>query len=193
LQPIEKVLEFDTYALGIGGYMRKAALFGAFLVLSVLTVRAADSVIRWRGVVGIIQPGNMVGSGTGAVIGGSLPWITTGGVARANLETGEIEFVVKGLVLAGGNPIGTRADITAVKATLVCDTNGSAGGGNSTLVQTAAVPLSSDGDAHFSGNVGSLPAACSNEADLAFLVRIAEVNGVAVNGPWIAFGAVREN
>jgi len=173
--------------------MRKAALFGAFLVLSVLTVRAADSVIRWRGVVGIIQPGNMVGSGTGAVIGGSLPWITTGGGARANLETGEIEFVVKGLVLAGGNPIGTRADITAVKATLVCDTNGSAGGGNSTLVQTAAVPLSSDGDAHFSGNIGSLPAACSNEADLAFLVRIAEVNGVAVNGPWIAFGAVREN
>jgi hypothetical protein len=109
------------------------------------------------------------------------------------LDTGEIQFSVKGLVLAGGNPIGTRADITAVKATLVCDTNGSAGGGNSTLVQTAAVPLSLDGDAHFSGNIGSLPAVCGSEADLAFLVRIAEVNGVAVNGPWIAFGAVREN
>jgi hypothetical protein len=28
---------------------------------------------------------------------------------------------------------------------------------------------------------------------LALLIRIAEVNGVAVSGPWIAFGAVREN
>jgi hypothetical protein len=114
-------------------------------------------------------------------------------VARVNLDTGEIQFVVKGLVLAGGNPIGTRGDITAVKGTLVCDTNGSAGGGNSTLVQTAAVPLSSDGDAHFTGSVGSLPGVCSTEPDLALLIRIAEVNGVAVNGPWIAFGAVREN
>jgi hypothetical protein len=49
----------------------------------------------------------------------------------------------------------------AVKGTLVCHTNGSPGGGNSTLVQTAAVPLSSDGDAKFSGSVGSLPAVCS--------------------------------
>jgi hypothetical protein len=173
--------------------MRKAALLGTFLVASVLTVRAADPVVQWREIVGIIQPVNVVGSGTGAVVGGFLPWVTTGGVARANLETGRIEFVVKGLVLAGGNPIGTRGDITAVRATLVCDTNGSAGGGNSTLVQTAAVPLSLDGAAHFSRDIGSLPAACTNETDLAFLIRIAEVNGVAVNGPWIAFGAVREN
>jgi hypothetical protein len=133
------------------------------------------------------------GSGTGAVPGGLLPWVTSEGVARVNLDTGQIQFVVKGLVLAGGNPIGTRADITAVRGTLVCDTNGSAGGGNSTLVQSAAVPLSLDGDAHFSGSLGSLPALCSSEPDLAFLIRIAEVNGVAVNGPWIAFGAVREN
>jgi hypothetical protein len=109
------------------------------------------------------------------------------------LATGQIQFVVKGLVLAGGNPIGTRADITAVKGTLVCDTNGSAGGGNSTLVQTVAVPLSLDGDANFTGSVGSLPAVCSSEPDLAFLIRIAEVNGVPVDGRWIAFGAVREN
>jgi len=96
-------------------------------------------------------------------------------------------------VLAGGNGIGTRGDITAVKGTLVCDTNGSASGSNSSLVQTAAIPLSSDGDANFSGSVGTLPAVCSSEPDLAFLIRIAEVNGVLVNGPWIAFGAVREN
>jgi hypothetical protein len=96
-------------------------------------------------------------------------------------------------VLAGGNPIGTRADITAVKGTLVCDTNGSAGGGNSVVVQTSAVPLSLDGDALFSGNVDSLPSVCSSEPDLAFLIRIAGVNGVSVNGPWIASGVVRKN
>jgi len=173
--------------------MRKAALLAVFLVLPFFTLWGENPVVRWREVVGIIQPGNVVGSGTGAVTGGFLPWVTTGGVARINLDTGQIQFVVKGLVLAGGNPIGTRADITAVKGTLVCDTNGSAGGGNSTLVQTAAVPLSLDGDAHFTGSVGSLPAVCSSEPDLAFLIRIAEVNGVAVNGPWIAFGAVREH
>jgi hypothetical protein len=173
--------------------MRKMALLAAFVVLPVLTLWGEDPIVQWREVVGIIQAGNIVGSGTGAVAGGMLPWVTTGGSARVNLDTGEIQFLVKGLVLAGGNPIGTRADITAVKGTLVCDTNGSAGGGNSTLVQTAAVSLSLDGDAHFSGNVGSLPTVCSSEPDLAFLVRIAEVNGTAVNGPWIAFGAVREN
>lgn len=172
--------------------MRRATLL-PFLLLSVLTVWAQNPIARWRDVVGIIQPGNIVGSGAGAVPGGMLPWVTTEGVARINLDTGEMQFVVKGLVLAGGNPIGTRADITAVRGTLVCDTNGSAGGGNSTLVQGPAVPLNLDGDAHFSGSVGILPAVCNTEPDLALLIRIAEVNGVSVNGPWIAFGAVREN
>jgi hypothetical protein len=37
-----------------------------------------------------------------------------------------------------------------------------------------------------------LPAVCATEPDIAFLIRIANVNGVAVDGPWIAFGAVRE-
>ena len=173
--------------------MRKAAVLGVLLLLAVVTASGEDPVVRWRQVVGIIQAGNVVGSGTGAIAGGFLPWTTTLSGARVNLATGQIQFLVKGLVLAGGNGIGTRGDITAVKGILVCDTNGSAGGGNSTLVQTAAVPLSSDGDANFTGRVGSLPAVCSSEPDLAFLLRIAEVNGVPVNGPWIANGAVREN
>ena len=174
--------------------MRKAALLGVLLLLAVVTASGEDPVVRWRQVVGIIQAGNVVGSGTGAITGGSLPWNPqTLGVAQVNLATGEIQFVVKGLVLAGGNPVGTRGDITAVKGTLVCDTNGSAGGGNSTLVQTPAVPLSLDGDANFSGSVGSLPAVCSSEPDLAFLILVAEVNGVPVNGRWITSGAVREN
>lgn len=171
--------------------MRKTLLL-VLVLLPLLAAFGDDPVVRWRQVIGIIQAGNVVGSGTGAVTGGGQPWTTTVGVARANLATGEIQFVVKGLVLAGGNSIGTRGDINAVEGTLVCDTNGSAGGGNSTLVDTPAVDLSLQGDAQFSGSVGSLPAACS-EPDIAFLIRIAEVNGVPqANRRWIANGAVRE-
>jgi len=174
--------------------MRKAASLGVLLLLVVVTASGDDLVVRWRQIVGIIQqPGNNVGSGTGAIHGGMLPWNPqTTGVARVNLANGEIQFLVKGLVLAAGNGIGTRGDITAVKGTLVCDTNGSAGGNNSTVVQTPSVPLSLDGDAHFSGSVGALPAVCSSEPDLAFLIRIAEAAGNPVNGPWIASGLVRE-
>lgn len=171
--------------------MRKTLLL-VLLLLPVVTALGDDPVVRWRQIIGIIQPGNVVGSGTGAVTGGGLPWTTTVGVARVNLGTGHIQFVVKGLVLAGGNAIGTRGDITAVKGTLVCDTDGSAGAGNSTLAQTDAVPLSLEGDAQFSGSVNPLPAVCSSEPDVAFLIRIAEVKGVAqANGRWIANGAVR--
>lgn len=170
--------------------MRKATVVGVVLLLVVVTASAQDSVARWKQIKGIVQAGNVVGSGTGAVAGGGQPWTTTVGVAHANLATGQVQFVVRGLVFAGGNAIGTRDGISAVRAILVCDTNGSAGGGNSVVVQGPAVALDGQGNAHFSGDVGTLPAVCSSEPDIAFLIRVAAVNGVAVNGPWIAFGAV---
>jgi hypothetical protein len=66
--------------------MRKAALMGVLLLFAVGNAFSQDSVVTWRQIVGIIQPGNVVGSGTGAVTGGSLPWNpqTLGG-ARVNL------------------------------------------------------------------------------------------------------------
>lgn len=139
--------------------------------------------VKWKEVIGIIQAGNVVGSGTGKVAGGGQPWSTTEGKAHVNLTSGKIEFEVHGLVLAGGNSIGTRDAINQVKGTLVCDTDGSAGGGNSVVVDTELVPLSAQGDAHFSGDIGTLPGACF-EPDIAFLIRIAA-------GRWIANGSVR--
>jgi len=173
--------------------MRKPASFkfsrallgiaGASLVATAAPSRADDSdVVHWQTVIGIIQAGNLVGSGTGQATGGGQPWSTTGGEAGVNLRNGDVGFRVRGLVLAGGNGVGTRAAIAQVKGTLVCDTDGSAGGGNSTLVDTPLVALSVTGDARFSGNLGPLPAACS-QADIAFLIRIAA-------GRWIANGAV---
>ena len=161
------------------------------LALAVVIPGAAladDSHVRWEDVIGIIQAGNLVGTGTGRVTGGGQPWSTTGGSASVNLRNGDLHFRVQGLVLAGGNAIGTRDAITNVKGTLVCDTDGSAGGGNSTLVESAAVPLSVQGDADFNGSLGPLPAACLNEPDIAFLILIA---GGAADGRWIANGAVR--
>jgi hypothetical protein len=115
------------------------------------------------------------------------PWSTKQGFARVNLNTGMVEFLVQGLVLAGGNSIGTRDTVTQVKGTLVCDTDGSAGSGggaNSVLVNTDLVPLDDQGNAHFVGDVGALPPVCLIESDIAFLVRTA-------GGAWIANGSVR--
>jgi hypothetical protein len=164
------------------------ALNLALVVVIPGAVLADDSHVRWEDVIGIIQAGNLVGTGTGRVTGGGQPWSTTGGSASVNLGNGDLHFRVQGLVLAGGNAIGTRDAITNVKGTLVCDTDGSAGGGNSTLVESAAVPLSVQGDADFNGSLGPLPAACLNEPDIAFLILIA---GGAADGRWIANGAVR--
>jgi len=167
-----------------------------FLTVSVIAFMAASAAAQtasWRQVVGIILAGNVVGSGTGAVPGGFLPWTTTGGAARVNLQNGEIKFSVRGLVFAAGAPgitIGTPGPIVGVKGTLVCDVDGSASGGNSVLVETPSVRLSSTGDAAFSGKLGQLPAVCSSEPDLAFLVRASVVGGNSVEGPWLANGAV---
>lgn len=163
------------------------------MLLSAFTVAAAgasapsfadsDNTAHWATVIGIIQAGNAVGSGTGQVLGGGQPWSTLGGNATVNLRNGRVDFEVRGLVLAGGNSIGTPGAITEVKGTLVCDTNGSAGGGNSVLVDTPLVPLDEEGDARFHGSVGALPDVCTSETDIAFLVRIGA-------GRWIANGAV---
>jgi hypothetical protein len=158
--------------------------------------QAQGAQVRWERIIGIQQPFDLVGTGTGQVTGGA-PWETTDGSARVNFHTGKLSFAVKGLILAVGSAangmftgldIGTAAGVSQVKGTLVCDVNGSAGG-NSVLVDTPAVPLSPQGDARFSGDIGPLPTVCTTEPDLAFLIRIVEP--VAFADRWIAAGVVR--
>jgi len=155
--------------------LSSVAIAGAATSLPALADR--DNTVRWETIIGIIQAVNVVAG----VAGGGQPWSTLGGNASVNLDNGKVDFEVRGLVLAGGNAIGTPATITQVKGTLVCDTNGSAGG--PVLVDTPLVTLSEEGDARFHGSVGALPAACTAEPDMAFLVRIGA-------GRWIANGAV---
>ena len=158
------------------------SVISAAMLLGVVAADADSPTVKWEDVVGIVQASNRVGTGTGQITGGGQPWTTQSGKAQVDLGTGRIKFTVRGLVLAGGNGIGTRAAIDMVKGTLVCDTDGSAGG-NSVLVDTPLVPLSLEGDADFSGDV-ILPFVCVNQPDIAFVVRTA-------SGAWIANGSVR--
>jgi hypothetical protein len=152
-----------------------AAAAIVFLTSSIASSAKADSV-RWRTVVGIVQAGNMVGG----ITGGGQPWTTLGGRARVDLAKGQLDFDVQGLVLAGGNSIGTPAAINQVKGTLVCIVAGA----TPVILDTTPVPLSPQGDADFSGPIGPIPSTCDS-SNVAFLVRI------ATSGAWIANGAVR--
>jgi hypothetical protein len=161
------------------------ATLGLALSFAIFSSSANAATVRWSETIGIIQGGSVVGSGTGQVTGAPGPWSATVGSARVNLQTGRIRFIVRGLVLAASNNIGTPGPITLITGTLVCDTDGSAGGGNSTLVDTPLIPLSSEGDAEFKGEIGPLPDSCLNEPDIVFLIR-------AFGTLWIGNGAVRE-
>jgi hypothetical protein len=81
------------------------------------------------------------------------------------LDSGFVEFEVWGLVLAGGNTIGTPGAVTQVKGTLVCGP----GSASPTVIDTPLVPLSPQGNAEFSGSFSSSTAGCS-AMDVAFLV-----------------------
>jgi hypothetical protein len=161
-------------------------IFMATVALMILLTNMAfgdGDQVQWKDIIGIIQAANAVGSGTGKVTGGGQPWHTQSGNAQVDLASGRLQFHVNGLVLAGGNSIGTPDNVTMVKGTLVCDTTGTLNG-NSDLVDTELVALSATGDARFNGDVGPLPATCA-EPNLAFLIRTA-------GGAWIASGDVRK-
>jgi hypothetical protein len=163
-------------------WLRKSLVITALALGATQFAYAEQSnVAHWQSVIGIIQGGNVVGSGTGAVTGVPGPWSAQGGHVTVDLTHGKIEFNVRGLVFAAGNTIGNTGTVAQVKGTLVCDTNGSAST-NSILVETPLVDLDEEGDAHFSGNV-SMPAVCATEPDIAFLIRLA-------NGKWIGNGTV---
>jgi hypothetical protein len=103
--------------------------------------------------------------------------------ASVNLATGQLQFQVQGLVLAGGNSIGTPDKITSVVGTLICIVGTTASPSN-VVINTVSVPLSSSGDANFSGSVGPIPSTCTPSV-VAFLIR------TSATGNWIANGSVR--
>jgi hypothetical protein len=188
-----------------------AALFASALLIALNSTAAQAKDLKWRKIFGLIEAFNVVGVGTptpstnptsGAVTG-AAPWVTTSGHANVDLNTGSVNFRVKGLVLAVGSQvvsttstlsglgIGTNGGVTMVKGTLVCNVSGTSGSSpNSVEDDTDAVPLSFQGDASFQGSlVSAVPSVCqTNPDDVAFLIRIVQPAGFA--NLWIAAGGV---
>jgi hypothetical protein len=145
--------------------------------------QAYDSgLVRWQKIIGIEQASNVVGNPPNTATGGGQPWSTLDGSAVVNLTDGTVDFDVRGLVLAGGNSLGTPDGVTKVVGTLVC---GLMPGETTTLIDTQPVPLSPQGNAEFYGTFNSSTGGCS-ATDVAFLVRNA-----AGTEPWIGNGSVR--
>src|SRR5882757_7497859 len=125
--------------------MRKvsALLFLFPLFLTTAAFAEEDDVnVHWRTIVGNINdPG--VSNPVAGIPSGGLPWTTIGGRARVNLKTGQVAFNVEGLVLNGGGASGTPDGVINVKGTLVCNP----GTPTQAVLDTATVPLSTEGDA----------------------------------------------
>src|ERR1700732_4753576 len=81
-----------------------------FVALAAYTpfAQAADTVVRWKTIVGVITAPNVDNPVAGTSIhAGTLPWTTLGGSAHVDLTSGQIAFDVDGLVLNGGDFTGT--------------------------------------------------------------------------------------
>jgi hypothetical protein len=163
--------------------MNKILLLALLLAPAALFAQQADdSVVQWERIVGVITAPN-VDNPVAGIKAGAGPWTTRDGHARIDLLTGRASFDVEGLVLVGGNSSGTPGPVATLNGTLVCN----AGTGNQEIIDTAEVKLSSEGNAHFRGQLDHLPAACASPL---FLVRIGSSLSAAA-GRWLGTGAVR--
>jgi hypothetical protein len=160
------------------------SVVGALLLVAIASPSQADdssSLVRWKKIIGIEQAGNVIGNPPNTVTGGGQPWSALDGDVLVNLSDGTVRFEVRGLVLAGGNSIGTPDGVANVVGTLVC---GLMAGETTTVIDTPAVPLSAQGNAEFFGSFGSSTGGCT-ATDVAFLISNAK------NFAWIGNGAVR--
>src|ERR1700742_4034991 len=139
----------------------KTKMKRAFAVLLPLALCATSAfawaesatVVRWASIVGVITA-PAVDNPVAGIHAGAGPWSVRNGHARVNLSNGNTTFDVDGLVLNGSNSSGTPGPVTAVIGTLVCN----AGTATQAILDTTAVPLNAQGDAHFSGQISGVPA-----------------------------------
>jgi hypothetical protein len=151
--------------------MKKVSIL--LLTLCAGAFAQSDTVVRWRGMEGVITaPG--VDNPVGQIHSGAGPWTTRNGSARVNLMSGSGSFDVEGLVLNGGASSGTPGAVASVIGTLVCNA-GSPAGTVETAVDTPATPLNASGDAELAFKI-TVPVVCNRPI---FLIRVA-------SGRWIA-------
>jgi hypothetical protein len=157
--------------MGIAGALLAPVL--ALLVTS--SAMANDIIVKFNGGIGVI-PASTVGSAN--VVQGiqppGEPWVIRALSAEVQ-QDGRIHVEGRGLLLAGGNGIGTNGG-QKVFATLICGT---------ALFSTPianAVPLAADGDFTIDAVLSPVPPL--DCADPVLLIRSASVTG----NPWFAAG-----
>jgi hypothetical protein len=168
--------------MGIAGASLAAVL--ALMVAS--STMADDTFLKFRGGIGVI-PVSSVGP-TGAPVANVVrgisppgePWVIRALSAEVKVD-GRIHVEGRGLLLAGGNPIGMNGG-QSVFATLIC---GPLPNGPFTVHSTPtanAVTLAADGDFMIDDILSPPPSnPCGNPV---LLIRSATITG----GPWFAAG-----
>ena len=170
------------------GKAGRAAL-GVAVLLSSGAALAADNLVRFEGGIGVIPVSNVGSLPTGAtrndvrnVPPGGQPWV----ISRLSVDVkqdGRIRAKGEGLLLAGGNGIGTNGG-ASVYATLFC--------GNLQGVQhnsaTTGVPLEPNGDFRIDDVLSPLPPSVCTNAVL--LIRTAAGN--TDNDRWFAAGIPKD-
>jgi len=136
----------------------------ALLTASTAMARPDQAVVRWESFVGTFELEPQAQSlRNGSVNAAGAPWSQP---RERSCESRIRGLAVrnKRLVLADTIFVGTPGNNPEVVGTLVCDTDGSAGGGNSVLVSTPRVPLSEQ-ERPSSMAILARCAACVNEPD----------------------------
>lgn len=162
-------------------------LMASTLVLSVtLTIVPsvkAETLVKFEGGIPVIPV--VAGSAANVVRGvapGGNPWVIEKFQAKLE-EDGDINVDGIGLVLAGGNSIGTAGPITMVAATLFCQTS-SGSPATFSSHSSRAHPLTTDGNFKFKDTLSPAPPSpCTNSA---LLIRANNDTG-----PWLAAGIPR--
>ena len=168
--------------------MKKALVLSAFLTalfpLSALAQvqTPGSTLVTFDGGIGVI-PASTVGSAN--VVRGvqppGEPWVIS--KLKATVKTnGNIRVAGRGLLLAGGDPIGSTANLS-VFATLIC---GPTAPFTQHSTNPAGVPLEPDGD--FLINDVLSPAPPANCVSPVLLIRVTG----GTNPPWFAAGIPRE-
>ncbi len=152
-----------------------------FGVLMLAPSVRAGSLVQFDGGIGVIPV--VAGGGANTVRGVSPagnPWVIEDFKAKVK-ENGEIKADGKGLVLAGGNSIGTPDGVTMVAATLFCQTSAGPPAATFSAHSSGAHPLAADGDFKIRDTLSPTPPdPCTNPA---LLIRATNSTGV-----WLAAG-----
>ena len=171
----------ETDAVGRRSFLRKIGIAGASLasLLAVLVASSAmadEIIVKFKGGIGVM-PASTVGSAN--IVQGvqppGEPWVIRALSAQVK-QDGRIHVEGRGLLLAGGNGIGTNGG-QKVFATLICGT---------ALFSTPvadAVPLAADGDFTIDDVLSPVPPLdCASPV---LLIRSATITPVF---PWFAAG-----